>query len=222
MLGFGLLLAHLIGDYIAQNDWMAARKARPWPGLMNPWDVAGVNPSDPSADEAERVRIAAEYLKWREQWDGWWVGTFACLVHCVLYAAAFWVVLAPFYALPWWFYAGVFALHVPVDRFGLARRAMRYTGHEVFATKVFSPWSIVLVDNILHLAVAYFLAQAAEFASAEPGYRFDLTNLAVAYSGVLFWVAWVLSFHLKVVVLVRTADGLEEIELTPVADEARG
>jgi hypothetical protein len=222
MLGLGLVLAHLVGDYIFQNDWMAARKARPWPGLTDPWAAAGVNPSDPSADETFRIELAAAYKKWLVDWEGWWVGTFACLVHCLLYAAAFWVVLAPFYSLPWWFYAGVFALHVPVDRFGLARRMMRYTGHEVFATKVFSPWSIVLTDNILHLIAAYGLAQAAEFASDGPGYRFDLTNLAVAYSGVLLWVSWVASFHVQIVVVTRTSEGPAEVELIRVADEAPG
>jgi hypothetical protein len=32
MNGFGMLLGHLVGDYIAQNDWMAANKVNPHPG----------------------------------------------------------------------------------------------------------------------------------------------------------------------------------------------
>ncbi len=36
MTGFGLLLGHLVGDYILQNDWQAANKTqRHWPCLIH-------------------------------------------------------------------------------------------------------------------------------------------------------------------------------------------
>lgn len=28
--GFAMLLGHLVGDYIVQNDWMAKNKTKPW------------------------------------------------------------------------------------------------------------------------------------------------------------------------------------------------
>jgi hypothetical protein len=31
MVGFELLLGHLVGDYIVQNDWMALNKTHTWP-----------------------------------------------------------------------------------------------------------------------------------------------------------------------------------------------
>jgi len=116
VIGLGILLGHLIGDFMVQNDWMALRK--------------------------------------RKQ-------TWPCLLHCVCYTLAMWVVLAPFFALPWWFYFFVFATHFPIDRYGLALKAMKVAGQESFATGVFAPWSVVIVDNTMHLAVAYYLAALA-------------------------------------------------------------
>lgn len=116
MLGLGVLLAHLIGDYIFQDDFQA------------------------------RYKVS---------------NTAVCALHCTLYSVAFIVVLQPFYSMPWWFYLAVAALHFPVDRFRLARHLMAYNGQEDFATKQLSPWSIVVVDNTIHLAVAYVLVMLA-------------------------------------------------------------
>ena len=106
MEGFYLLLGHLIGDYIVQNDWMAANKtSRSWP----------------------------------------------CLVHCVCYTLAVWA--CSFWWMPIWGVALTFALHFPIDRFRLAGRWMRnVSGQAAFASGMLSPWSIIVVDNIGHLA----------------------------------------------------------------------
>lgn len=34
MIGFGILLAHLIGDYLLQNDWIAMQKTKRWTVAM--------------------------------------------------------------------------------------------------------------------------------------------------------------------------------------------
>ena len=111
MQGFALILGHLIGDYIVQNDWMAANKtSRSWP----------------------------------------------CTVHCLLYTLA--CAATCFWFLPWWAYPVIFAAHWPVDRFRLAGRWMRnVSGQHAFATGPMSPWSIVVVDNTLHLTVLFML-----------------------------------------------------------------
>lgn len=33
MVGLSLILAHLVGDYVVQNDWMASNKSNPYPGF---------------------------------------------------------------------------------------------------------------------------------------------------------------------------------------------
>lgn len=112
--GFMLLLGHLLGDYVLQNDWQAQNKT---------------------------------------------TRSLHCTVHCLLYTAAVWA--CSFWWMPWWGVAACFALHWPVDRFRLARRWMKLTGQEQFATGVFSPWSIIVVDNVGHLVVLAGIAAAA-------------------------------------------------------------
>jgi hypothetical protein len=115
MIGFGLLIGHLAGDYILQNDWQAANKIKPgWRGLL------------------------------------------ACVVHCLLYGFAIWVFAHHW--LPWYGAAAVAILHFPVDRFRLARHWMQLVGQAQFATGPLAPWSVVVVDNVIHLLVLYTAA----------------------------------------------------------------
>jgi hypothetical protein len=94
-------LAHLVGDFLIQTDWMATRKRQ----------SSGV-----------------------------------CAIHALTY-------LLPFLALGygWLILLLVGCEHFLQDRFGLARWFMRYTNHEIFATGALSPWSVVVVDQVLHL-----------------------------------------------------------------------
>ncbi len=113
MESLGLLLGHLIGDYILQDDWMAKNKTS---------------------------------------------STLVCLVHCVLYT--FGCFSCAFWWLPLWAYPVIFVFHFPVDRWRLARRWMSIMGQETFATGVFAPWSIIVVDNTIHLAVLFVVGVA--------------------------------------------------------------
>ncbi len=81
-----------------------------------------------------------------------------CLVHCYLYTLA---ILAFCWSLPWWFYLSVGVIHFPIDRFRLARKLMSYR-HEAFASGAFAPWSIIVVDNTLHLVTLFWLAQLTD------------------------------------------------------------
>lgn len=107
--GFGLLVGHLLGDYVLQDDWQAENKTR---------------------------------------------SSVACAIHCSLYTLAIW--LCSFWWLPWWGVALCWLAHFPVDRWRLARRWMSFR-QEAFATGIFAPWSIIVVDNTLHLLVLFLI-----------------------------------------------------------------
>ena len=84
--------------------------------------------------------------------NSWW-----CLLHVSLYTLAVigllslhdWRWLNP--AWP----ALVAVPHFLMDRFRLARHWMTFNGQEAFATNAMAPWSIVVVDNVIHLVCLY-------------------------------------------------------------------
>jgi hypothetical protein len=111
MESLALICGHLVGDYVLQNDWMAANKtSRSWP----------------------------------------------CAVHCAMYSLA--VFLCAGFLVSWHvpILAGV--IHFPVDRWRLARKFMTFNGQEAFATGLLAPWSVVVVDNTIHLVTLLVLA----------------------------------------------------------------
>jgi hypothetical protein len=148
--GFGLLVGHLTGDYLVQNDWMAKNKVNPRPGKEG-------HPS--AGTDAEYV----ESLKAKEQRE-WWVardayrrGHLACTVHCLLYTAAVWAY--SWWWMPWWGLLVCFLVHWPTDRFRLARWWMlRVSGQKDFATGPLAPWSVIVVDNTWHLTTLFWIA----------------------------------------------------------------
>lgn len=95
------ILAHLIGDYLIQNDWMAKGKK---------------------------------------------VSSWVCLVHVATY-------LTPFLLcdLAWWQLALIGAQHFGQDRTGIVKWLMDHMGKADFAKPPMAPWSIIVVDNILHV-----------------------------------------------------------------------
>ena len=138
--GFMLLVGHLIGDYVVQNDWQAANKTNPAPSFKS-YD-------EHLADGGQTRRK-------------WWVGHLACTVHCMLYTLAVWA--CSFWWMPWWGVVACFVIHWPVDRFGLAKKwMMNVSGQKKFATGALSPWSIIVVDNTFHLLTLGVIAKLAE------------------------------------------------------------
>ena len=128
MIGFALLLGHLLGDYIVQNDFMAQGKTSPPAGSTHPWYRSHL----------------------------------ICALHCTVYTLAMYIAVCPVHSFPWWFYAATCAIHWPVDRYRLAVWWMkRVSGQTAFATGPCSPWSIIVVDNVFHLATLYVLALIA-------------------------------------------------------------
>lgn len=150
MNGFFLLLGHLLGDYILQNDWQAKYKTMKRPGKRPgvTYDIDGSPILDTNWDLAARLKVHdAEMLDW-------WTGHLACTVHCLLYTLS--VAACSFWWMPWWGYLIVFGAHWPIDRFRLAGVWMRnVSGQSAFAG-AFSPpnlpWGVIIVDQCFHLA----------------------------------------------------------------------
>jgi hypothetical protein len=142
MEGLGLLVGHLLGDYILQNDWMAANKTGPGP--------------EPNIDNPLRF-LTTEHREWCERWE---ISFYACTIHCLLYTLAVWA--CSFWWMPWWGLAVCFAAHWPIDRFRLARLWMVHvSGQKDFATGPLAPWSVIVVDNTLHLLTLYAIGLLA-------------------------------------------------------------
>ncbi len=113
-----MLLGHLLGDYIFQDDFMATNKAKKG-GL----------------------------------------GLLACLVHVAMYT----ICVAGF-TWPWMPWSGlvfVAVTHFFMDRYRIAAWWMKNCSHqESFATNL-APWSIIVVDNVIHLFTLWLVAAFA-------------------------------------------------------------
>lgn len=140
MLGLGLLLGHMVGDYLLQNDWIAAKKTK---------------------------------------------YSLPCVIHCLLYTAGVFSVCYHF-QLPWEFYLAVAVLHFPVDRFGLPRRLMLWVGNENFVAPPFAPWSVIIVDNALHLLVLFWAAMICKHYDEFSFVNFGLSCSAVTAAFLFF------------------------------------
>lgn len=141
-----ILVAHLIGDYLWQNDWMASRKTAPRPGPKPPLPrLPDGSPIHRSVFEHEM-----ELRLWAGANRKWWFGNLACTVHCACYTLAF--CLCCFWFMPWWGYLVIFLVHWPIDRYRLAYWWMTNVSEQKsFATGPLAPWSVIVVDNTFHL-----------------------------------------------------------------------
>ena len=142
MESLGFLIGHLVGDYILQNDWMAKNKSNP---IATPFaqDIFSTLKYSPIELEQRSKGKADEYR-----------GHVACTIHCLLYTLA--IFLFSYISLHWTAYLIIFLTHWFIDRFRLAKILMvNLLGQKEFATGLLSPWSIIVVDNTLHLMVLY-------------------------------------------------------------------
>ena len=112
--------------------------------------------------------LLGDYFPFQNDWmaknktspffDGWrkgLVGDTACTLHCLLYT--FSIFLFTFWWMPWQGYLICFIVHWVIDRFRLAKWLMVHTGQKEFATGALSPWSVILVDQELHLLTLYLI-----------------------------------------------------------------
>lgn len=152
MIGFGLLVGHMIGDYILQNDWQAKNKVN---------SLCGKGKFAHSCDGLYFwVGPADEYEEWCLRRHSSIQGHLACTIHCLLYTLSVWS--CSFWWMPWWGLLACFLIHWPVDRFRLAKWWMiNVSGQKDFATGPLSPWSFIVVDNVFHLLVLFVIGVIA-------------------------------------------------------------
>lgn len=99
------IYAHLIGDYLIQNDWMAQNKKKPG-----------------------------------------WFGAWTCFVHVVTYMVPFlWC------GMRWTQLLLIACQHWLIDRYGFVAWFMKKKGSEKFMSGPCFPWSMIVVDNVLHI-----------------------------------------------------------------------
>lgn len=101
------IYAHLIGDYVIQNDWMAQNKKEKF--------------------------MASK-------------GALACFVHVVTYMIPFLLC-----GLAWWQLLLIALQHYLIDRTNFVIWLMEFKGSKQFAHGPCFPWSIIVVDNTLHI-----------------------------------------------------------------------
>lgn len=79
-----------------------------------------------------------------------------CAIHCLIWTIS---VVCMSQWMVWWVPIILFATHFAQDRTGLVRWYMDHNGQSSFATDL-APWSIIVVDNVLHLVVIAIIAMA--------------------------------------------------------------
>lgn len=81
-------------------------------------------------------------------------GLFPCVVHCVLWACSV-MLFSGCWSIP--LAALLFSTHLVQDGTSIVRDWMRLVGQEQFATGACSPWSIIVVDNVLHIVTIWLV-----------------------------------------------------------------
>jgi len=81
--------------------------------------------------------------------------TFPCAVHCLIYSLT--VLLCA--GWPWWTFWVVFATHFAQDRTNIVVWLMNHKGQKQFAQPPMAPWSIIVVDNVMHLTLLWALSR---------------------------------------------------------------
>lgn len=151
------LIGHLIGDYLLQTDWMALNKK----GKLLPPRKQKVT-CDTSGDP--EIFISGTYTTM----PGWLRGTAACLTHCLLYTLSIMVCTtvahitfdSPLFPhWPWWALLIVFVTHFIQDRTKIVDWWMRlkFKDQSKFCEPPMAPWSMIVVDNVWHLVILFFL-----------------------------------------------------------------
>lgn len=75
-----------------------------------------------------------------------------CAAHCLIWTGCVLLFTAPAW-FHWWVPIVLFVTHFIQDRGGLVLAYMKLMGQKAFASPPMSPWSIIVVDNTMHLVV---------------------------------------------------------------------
>lgn len=85
--------------------------------------------------------------------------TFICSVHCLLWTLAVYFCQAADRPWPIWTLPILFLTHFAQDRTELVRWWMEHKGQRGFASVPMAPWSLIVVDNVLHLFVLWIISR---------------------------------------------------------------
>jgi hypothetical protein len=80
-----------------------------------------------------------------------------CAFHCLLWTLS--VILVAGWWRHWWVWPVLFITHFIQDRGPLVRKWMHLAGQDSFAGPPLGPWSIIVVDNVLHIVVLACVAK---------------------------------------------------------------
>lgn len=81
--------------------------------------------------------------------------TWPCSVHCLLWAFSVW-----FCAWwPLWTLPILFTAHFVQDRTNVVRWIMEHKGQKAFASPPMAPWSLIVIDNTMHLVVLWGISK---------------------------------------------------------------
>ena len=129
-----MFLAHLVGDYLLQNDTIAAKKVRP-----------SFNPMYETLEEDDKY-TNSQSVMW-------------CALHCLLYtlSVAFFSLFSTAGLIPIYLLVFCFVTHFLIDHFRLARKYMDLVGQKKFATGFCAPWSVFIVDNTFHILTSWLI-----------------------------------------------------------------
>jgi hypothetical protein len=93
-----------------------------------------------------------------------------CLVHCLCYTAAIAILAMSWdgrisgmtisFPLQWWALPLVFVTHFVVDRTRGVAKGLAALGKAKFVEPPLGPWSVILVDNTIHVLVLFVIAVA--------------------------------------------------------------
>jgi len=139
----GLLVGHLVGDYILQNDWMVSWKNKK-SGTMT-------EEEQDAYDSANDATARAALRRWPLIRPD-----VACILHCVIYTLS--IYFLTFMTLPLGALLLIGAAHYPFDRWRLAYKSMQHMGQIEFSKPPLAPWSVISVDNTWHVLILYLIA----------------------------------------------------------------
>jgi hypothetical protein len=79
-----------------------------------------------------------------------------CSLHCLIWSLS--VVVAAGWWM-WWVFPVLFITHFAQDRTNLVAWKMRVMGQQKFAQPPMAPWSMIAVDNSMHMLVLALVAR---------------------------------------------------------------
>lgn len=87
--------------------------------------------------------------------------TLVCLLHVNTYV----FMIALFTGWPWWALLITAVCHFIQDRTSIVRWHMHHMRQDQFATGALAPWSMIVVDNTLHLLQLHLTQKCVELAA---------------------------------------------------------